>query len=309
MKSDLKIVDTKYAQFESTDGLLLPGMLFEPKTSTNKVALNLHGNGSSSVFYSFERADSFARNLNEKGISFFTFNNRGAHYIKKLKYFENGEEKEIKLGTAFELIKDCVKDIDGAIAFLKKLGYREFYLIGHSTGANKICVYNYYKPKNEVSKYILLGGGDDAGIYYKMLGENKFKKYLELAKRQIDKGNGRKIIPKYIANYMLSYQSFYDTCNPDGDYNTFPFNEYINHLNLSTKPLFKEYKLLNTPTLVIYGENDEYCGDSAKHAIDILKTETPHKDLFTFKIIPQTDHGFDGCQEELSSAIANWLIK
>lgn len=154
----IKITDTKLIQFESTDNLLLPGLIFEPKNKTDKVAINLHGNGSSSVFYSFERADSFARHLNKKGIAFFTFNNRGAHYIKKLKINKDGEE-EIKIGTAFELIKDCVKDVDGAIEFLEKLGYKEFYLIGHSTGANKICVYNYYKPKNKVSKYVLLGGG------------------------------------------------------------------------------------------------------------------------------------------------------
>mgnify|MGYP001604750315 CR=1 FL=1 len=132
-----KLSKTKWVQFESTDKLLLPGMLFEPDSKTKKVAINLHGNGSSSVFYNFERTDSFAKELNKQNISFFTFNNRGAHYIKKLK-INNEEKEEIKIGTAFELIKDCIKDIDGAIELLKSLGYEEFYLIGHSTGANKI---------------------------------------------------------------------------------------------------------------------------------------------------------------------------
>lgn len=304
----LKITNTKLVQFESTDALLLPGMLFEPKTKTSKVAINLHGNGSSSVFYSFEQADSFARSLNERGIAFFTFNNRGAHYIKKLKVKKDSEEEEMKIGTAFELIKDCVKDIDGAIEFLEMLGYKEFYLLGHSTGANKICVYNYYKPKNKVSKYVLLGGGDDAGLYYDMVGgTKKFKKYLEQAEKQVDKGNGRKIIPKYIADYVLSWQAFYDTCNPDGDYNAFPFNEYINRLKLSTKPLFREYKSIKKPTLVIYGENDEYCYGDVKRIVDILKKEALDKRLFTFEIIQGANHGFDGHEDQLAKIVSSWL--
>jgi len=304
----IKITDTKLIQFESTDGLELPGLFFEPKNKTHRVAINLHGNGSSSVFYSFERADGLARHLNEKGIAFFTFNNRGAHYIKKLKINQDGQKEEIKIGTTFELIKDCIQDIDGAIEFLEKLGYKEFYLIGHSTGTNKICVYHFYKPRNNVSKYVLIGGGDDTGLYHDMVGGTaKFRKYLKQAKSQIEKGNGRKLIPKYIADYLLSYQSFYDTCNPDGDYNVFPFNEYINKLKLSKKPLFREFKTISKPTLVVYGEHDEYCYGQVERVVDILKKQAPDKDLFEFRIIRGADHGFDGFEEELSQLVADWL--
>lgn len=303
------MTNTKWVQFESIDKLMLPGMLFEPEEKTKKVAINLHGNGSASVFYNFERTDSFAKELNKQNISFFTFNNRGAHYIKKLK-IDNEEKDEIKIGTVFELIKDCIKDIDGAIEFLKELGYEEFYLLGHSTGANKICVYNFYKPSNEISKYILLGGGDDTGIYYNLIGaKDKFRKYLKSAEEQIAKGNGRKMIPKYIVDSLFSWQSFYDTCNPDGDYNTFPFNEYINGLKLSTKPLFRELKSIAKPTLVVYGENDEYCYGDINRIIDVFKTQISNKDLFDFRVIKSADHGFDGHEEELARFAAQWLVK
>lgn len=305
----MKMKNTKLLQFKSTDDLLLPGLIFEPKGKTKKVALNLHGNGSSSVFYAFERTSSFAEELNKRGVSFFTFNNRGAHYIKKLKIDTKDEKDEIKLGTAYELIKECIKDIDGAIEFLEKLGYKEFYLLGHSTGANKICVYNYYKPKNKVSKYVMFGGGDDTGLFHDWVGgTKKFKKYLKQAKEQIDKGNGRKLIPKYIVNYTFSYQAFYDTCNPDGDYNTFPFNEYINKLKLSKKPLFRKYKSIKKPTLVIYGEKDEYCYGDVSRVVEILKKEAPSKKLFDFEIIKDAGHGFDGYEKELARVAAEWLV-
>jgi len=307
---ELKIVNTKLAQFESTDGLLLPGLIFEPERKSNKVAIYLHGSGSSSVFYSWKRTESFAKYLNKNGIAFLAFNNRGAHYIKKLETNNESKKKEIKIGSALELIKDCIKDIDGAIKFLEKLGFKEFYLIGHSTGANKICVYNYYKPKNKVSKYVLLGGGDDAGISLDMVGgTKKLMRYLEQAKKQIEKGNGKKLVPKYIADCLLSYQTYYDISNPDGDCNTFPFNEYINNLKLSRKPLFREYKSINKPTLVVYGEKDEYCYGDVRRIIDILKKEAPTPKLFEFKIIEGATHNFSGYEGQLAKLVALWLVK
>ena len=45
-------------------------------------------------------------------------------------------------GCAYERIRDCVLDIDGAVRELRRRGYRDITLIGHSTGANKIAVYD-----------------------------------------------------------------------------------------------------------------------------------------------------------------------
>ena len=90
--------------------------------------------------------------------------------------------------------EECIEDIDGAISFLSKKGYKEFYLIGHSTGANKICVYNFYKTRNRIKKYVLVAGGDDTGIYYDMLGMKKFSRLLKEAKTKIKQRKGDEII-------------------------------------------------------------------------------------------------------------------
>lgn len=302
-------IPTNLVQFETTDGLLLPGLLFEPKKATKQVAINLHGNGSASVFYSQERAQVFARELTKKDIAFFTFNNRGAHYIKNLKYAD--EEKEpVKMGTAYEQIKDCIHDINGAISFLAAQGYETFYLLGHSTGANKICVYNYYQPENKVAKYVLLGGGDDTGILYDWVGgSEKFWQYLKRAKQHIERGMGQKLIPKYMLDMIMSYQSFYDTCNPDGGYNIFPFNEYLNNLQLSQKELFREFKALTKPTQVVYGELDEYCYGDVSEIVAILQQQVTGKENYTFEIISGADHGFDGHEQQVAEVVSSWLAE
>lgn len=304
-------MQTELVEFKTADGLFLPGLLYQPRKRTKKVLLILHGNGSASVFYKVTANYVFARKLQRRGIAYFPFNNRGAHYIKKLrKITKQAEEERVQYGMAYELIKECIQDIEGAVKFLKQRGFSEFYLYGHSTGANKICVYNYYRPKNKIAKYILAGGGDDTGLYYAEIGsKKKFLAYLAKAKVQIERGKGRKLIPKYMLAELLSYQSFYDICNPDGDYNTFPFNEYINKLNLSTKPLFRAYKAIKKPTLVVYGENDEFCYGDVRRVVNILKNEAPRVKLFTFKIIPGADHSFHRKEQNLAETVAAWLAK
>ncbi|KKQ02215.1 MAG: hypothetical protein US11_C0001G0174 [Candidatus Roizmanbacteria bacterium GW2011_GWA2_36_23] len=295
-------------EFKSIDNLLLPGLLFEPSAKTDKVALYLHGNGSASIFYSVSKINLLASELLKNNIAFFPFNNRGAHYIHKLNRISNSEEKDVKLGTAYELIKDCILDVDGAIDFLRTKGYEKFYLIGSSTGANKVVVYNYYKSNNAVSGYILLSGGDDTGLYYDMLGKKKFFSFLRKSRLMIEKGKGGELIPQYLGGGLISYQSLYDTINPDGDYNVFPFNEYFNKLRLSKKPLFKEYKSINKPTLVIYGGQDEYCYGNVQKCVEALKKVCPNPNLFTFKILKGADHGFHGKEKELSKIITGWLL-
>ncbi len=306
---------THLVEFPTQDQLMLPGLLFQPEQPTDKAAIFLHGNGSASVFYSVERAKALANQFANQGIALLLFNNRGAHFIKTVDRCHPEEEEpdgynDVTLGTAYELIKDCVFDINGALDFLKTEGFSQFYLVGHSSGANKICVYDHYQPKeqNEISKYVLASGGDDTGIYFKMIGsKDKFFKYLQQAKAKIDQGKGRKLIPKYIMDYILSYQSFYDVANPDGDYNTFPFTEYLQQLNLSSKPLFRYFKKIEKPALVVYGENDDYSPDkNGRKSVKILKQQAGSKDNFDFKVILGADHSFHGQVDELGQQIAAW---
>ncbi|KUK79348.1 MAG: protein of unknown function DUF1749 [Microgenomates bacterium 39_7] len=306
---------TQLIEFPTSDNLMLPGLLFTPKNLTNKAAIFLHGNGSASVFYSPTRAHALAQALTQRGIALLLFNNRGAHFFKTINRVEDPEAKvdsnynDVTLGTAYELIKDCIHDINGAIAYLHQLNFQEFHLIGHSSGANKICVYDHYQPKNIIKKYVLLGGGDDTGILYTKIGsKQKFKQYLKQAEKKIEQGKGRNLIPKYILDRWLSYQSFYDTINPDGNYNTFPFTEYLRGLNLSTKPLFRYFKGIKKPTLIVYGENDDYApSKSGLEANKILRKQVSGKKNFTFEIVSGADHSFHYQEDQLGEVIGDWL--
>ncbi|MEK7550466.1 MAG: hypothetical protein AAB535_01665 [Patescibacteria group bacterium] len=109
--------EPRFIEFATEDGLTLPGLLYEVKGS-KKVVIYLHGNGSSSIFYDESEHRDMPEQLSQKGISFLMFNNRGAHIIKKLNVKNGNEVEREKFGCAYEKIKECVLDVDGAVEFL-----------------------------------------------------------------------------------------------------------------------------------------------------------------------------------------------
>ncbi len=140
------------------------------------------------------------------------FDNRGANLVNKLLVNKNGAQEKRLFGSAYELINDSVFDINAAIDFVNKLGYEEIYLIGGSTGANKICIYDHYREKNPVGKYVLISGGDDIGYYINKLGREKYQKLLEESIEKINQNKGENIIEELLPTHFLSYKTCFDLC-------------------------------------------------------------------------------------------------
>ena len=280
-------------------------MLLRHIMSNSKLTSKLQTN--TSIIETTKDKQVIVTRASKKDVAYFPFNNRGAHYIKKFSRYQKGKKSSVKYGMTYEKIKECILDIDAAISFLRKEGYNEFYLIGHSTGANKICVYNYYKPNNPISKYVLLAGGDDTGLYYKELGREWFHKLLKASKKKTKQGKGAELVKEREMHNIISYQSLYDTINPDGDYNCFPFLEELDKIKLSKKKLFRMYHSIHKPTMVLYGSKDEYLMGSTSKTMECLKKHSGSPEKFTFKVINGANHVFTKQQQELAKVLANYL--
>jgi pimeloyl-ACP methyl ester carboxylesterase len=300
--------------FLTTDNLSLPALLYQPDQKTKRAAVWLHGMGDNGVFYKPDRINALGDALTRRGVAFLAFNNRGAHNSKRLSIADESlpeEDRGYQAGTNYERIIDAVHDIDGAAKYLGQQGFTELYLLGHSTGANKICVYHVTSKSNPFSKYVLAGPGDDTGIFFSSLGPKKFWHALKYAAEAVTDGDGSKTMPKYTGMYPFSAQSAWDILNPDGDYNTFPFYEYA-HERLGKKELFSEYKSIDRPTLVICGEADELMATAggAEAALDILMKQASNQMLkkTDFMLIHDADHSFSDHEQEFADKVAEWLI-
>jgi pimeloyl-ACP methyl ester carboxylesterase len=243
----------------------------------------LHGTGGASVFQS-RRTNLLAKSLLAHGIAFFPFDNRGAHVVRRA-----GRKLG---GAAFERIRECVFDIDGAVRELRRRGYRELSLAGHSTGANKVAVYDRLKPRNRFKRYVLLAGGDDTGLLYDELGARRFRALLTKARVMIRARRGDELME----GRLMSWRAFYDVANPDGDYNVFPFNDAIR----GRRP-FRAVRGIRKPALYIYGDHDEYQPDIPA----IAENVGPHAEIVVFE---DADHGFTGREGEVGEMMGGWLV-
>ncbi|HWB38759.1 MAG TPA: alpha/beta hydrolase [Candidatus Saccharimonadales bacterium] len=302
----------EFGSFLATDNVKLPGLLYQPDKPTDKVAVWLHGLASS-IFYTPTWMNAIGTALTDQGIAFWAFNNRGAYESKQLRVVNPNDptdNQRIQAGANFELIADCVHDIDGAVKYLQSKGFKEFYLLGHSSGANKICAYDNLAKDNPFSKYVMAGPGDDVGIPFAESGSKKFWKTIDYAAAAVSDEKPLKILPKTTVLPGFSAQSAWDLLNPDGQYNTFPFYE-ATHERIGSKELFKEYKAITRPTLVILGEEDEYAftAGGSQAALNLLMANTSNQMLKVndFMLVPFADHSFHEAEETFAQKVADWL--
>lgn len=282
--------------------MALAGLLFEPKRRTRQIVVFLHGTGGASIFDS-PRTNRLAAEFLRRRIAYFPFNNRGAHLLRRLRTRVK-TRRDRRGGMAYELIRECIPDIDGVIRFLRRAGYRDITLVGHSTGANKIAVYDFYKPRNGATRYVLLAGGDDVGLMYEQLGARRFRSALSRAR---ELRRSEELVPRSISALPMSWRSLYDMINPDGDYNVFPFLEAWGRVRLSRRRLFRHLRSIRKPALVIYGENDEYCFGDVPGAVRAIADAVGAKTNFESVIMRGADHGFAGYETDLAALIAGWM--
>lgn len=285
-------------RFDATDGAPLAGLLFEPRRGTTRAVIFLHGTGGASVFES-KRTNAMATAFTRAGIAYFAFNNRGAHLVRRL-----GRDLG---GMAYEKIRDCVFDIDGAVRELWARGYRDLTLVGHSTGANKVAVYDSVKRRNRVKRYVLLAGGDDTGMLYDQLGPRRFDAALTKARAMIRDRRGAELVPRALSSLPMSWRSFYDMANPNGDYNVFPFLEVMRGVRLSRRPRFRHVRGIRKPALFVYGENDEYLYGDVSRCVAILAEALGPRPNVEIAVMAEADHGFGGREGELAKLVTEWM--
>ena len=279
------------------DGLEFDSLLFEPKHKTKKIVIHIHGKEGHFIQNHFITHMGYS--YPQSGFSFVTFNNRGHDYMADmLKRSTNGFEWETH-GAAYEEIEKSPLDINGVIEYVKRLGYEEVILQGHSLGPHKISYYLSTQPKHEISKVILLSTAD-----FRYLLETTVPNWREHAKnaeKMITNGHENDLMPvKLWSNSPVSAKTFWHYTKPDS--NTWIFNFSVPNL------AFKHFNAITIPILVVLPENDFGNKIPAKESIRMLKEQTASKD-FTGIAIQEAVHNFASKENELVEKVLGWLTR
>ena len=272
-------------EFTSTDHYKLVGFLNNIKSKT--ALIHLHGMGSF-----FWKGDLVYEACNKAEIGCFLINNRGSVPLLKLKSSIDEKDK-FWAGTGLEIFEDCIKDIDGAIDFLKQKGYEKFIICGHSSGSQKSLYYALNsKKQEEILGFVFLAPGDDFNLLRDKYVEN-FSEVFEKAKRRYDE----RIIFGIEGIGYFSPKRFYDLVKEDSiEGNLFNYKKELSHIKKVEKPI-----------LAVFGKDEEHALIPPKEMLDKIENNFTNKSSKTELI--SGDHSFRGGEEELKETLYNWIKK
>lgn len=285
--------------FELEDKVELVGLLHKPENDTDEVVISVHGMQSNCFK---KREDILAKKINETGIAYFAFNNRGTELMCYTKKTDG--TKTLNGGSVYEDVLDGYYDIKGAVEKMLELGYTKIHIQGHSLGCTKI-VYTYNKLKNEkyknlnnIKSIILLSLVDIVDCQKYDLGIDKYNEMLEYAIQKEKEGKLMELMPEASFDHPISVKSYlrYFRDNKEIDFARFSEKEYD----------FKELNNIQIPLFMRWGETDLVV-QNLEELIEFLKRKINNKNL-DISYIKNTDHGYTDKEEKLGEEISNFII-
>lgn len=216
--------------------------------------------------------------------SVLTFNNRGHDKISSLRQIDKkGKATKILAGATHEVFTDCIDDIQGAVNFCKKQGFKKIILVGHSTGCQK-AVFYLAKTKNQkqIAKVVLLCPISD---YADAITFNKkaVKKAEILARQLVNTGKKHQLLPQNIWPQLYDAQRFLSLFTPDSKEEIFCY----------ATPSRRPTALLKVivPILLVFAEKDEYLDRPLSEIVKWFEEKLANKNI-TIKIIKGAQHSF-----------------
>jgi pimeloyl-ACP methyl ester carboxylesterase len=252
------------------DGFLVPG----PRGGRS-LAVFVHGMGSN--FYRSAFRKELMRQASGRGFAFLAFNNRGA-----------------EAGVATERFSDCAQDIQAAVDFGVRRGFRDVFLIGHSTGCQKIAYYQTARRSPRVRALVLAAIGDDYAIARRELGR-RFGYWLAKARRLVAEGRGDALLPREacLGFSAARFLSVAERGRAEADL-------------FDLEGPMRRFRRVRVPVLAVFPAREEYACMPVPRMAEIVRRTSAAPRCDTV-IVPGADHGFHGAERATAARILRWL--
>lgn len=275
----------------TSDGELLSGVVADPKGRKKAAVVWVHG-----LTSSFDGGQTLMRlmigQLSRIGVGYFKFNTRGYALAD---YGRRARGKSGFIGGGFERFTDCVKDIEAVVRLARQRGYKKIFLVGHSTGANKIVYYAARRPRAAAGLVLLAPVSDIVG-YQKHQGRTAWREGLREAKRLARKDPKTMMPPGY---GILSAGRWLSLYRPGLAEDTFPWYD--------PAARWAALRTIRKPLLVVFGSKDKYLDRPATEVIKIFRARAARTRDFVGQSLAGAPHGFQDYQYLISRTIARWI--
>ena len=182
-------MQVELAQATTSDDIVLNGFFLAPQGSPPSAAVDavLLFHGTTGNFYN-PRHLMQAASLQKAGYAVASFNTRGHDVIARA-------APGRLIGTAFEILKDCLIDLETAINWITERGYRRIALLGVSMGAVKVIYYQAHLQDPRVATVIAVSPLRLSRSYYLTTeAATDYERYYQEAQELIQSGHPEALI-------------------------------------------------------------------------------------------------------------------
>ena len=281
------------SEIVTKDKLVHQGIFYEPKAKGNRAILYVHG--LSSVFYNEPvMTGMFADACETEGMAFASFNTRGHDMIAGIRKIDGTPPYGYSYfpgGAGYEAFKDSVLDIEAGIDFLVRHGFKDIILVGHSTGANKVCFFAATQKNLHVIASVLSGPMSDR------LSSPKDAKQLSFMRKLVKKGKGDELLLGHHF-FPLTAKRYLSLYEPGSTEDVFDYGD--------KNPKLTYFSRITMPLLVVLSGKDEAAD---RPITDIQQIFDAKAKASTYKsvIIPDAPHRFNGYETLAVSTIVEWI--
>ncbi len=286
------MIPINLVQVKTADGIILDGAYIKSRRKSKHALIWLPG--LSSRFSSGQiLIKELSSRLAKGGIGYFKFDTRGHDIVAR---GVKGSRTKALIGSGFERFQDCILDIRAMIAFVKKEGYRDIILAGHSTGANKALYYLYRTGDKRIKGLALLGPISDVVVGLKNFGRRRLNQALKIAEKLKFRNPGP-FMPREYGIYTA--ERFLSLHRSGSQEDVFHYHD--------PKAYWKELLSVRVPVAVILGSRDEYLDRTPKEFLGIFQKNAAGAKSFTGISIKGAPHGFQRKERELALIISKWI--
>ena len=280
-------VPVSLVSVRTRDGVVLAGVMAEPRRRRGPALVWVHGLGST-----FASGQPLIRELSARltaaGIGYLKLNTRGHDVVARA-----GRRLA---GAAFERFGASVEDLRAAIMLARRAGYRRVILAGHSTGANKVLHYAARVRDQRVVGVILLGPISDIAGETKRIGRRELRRRVVTAERTARRDPDA-LVPRAFG--FWSARRYISLYRPGEAEDVFPYYR--------PDARWTALRRVRLPLAVVLGSRDEYLDRRPSEVVDAFERNATRARSFTGIVVPGADHGFAGHEATLARSIVRWV--
>ncbi len=284
-------------QKETRDGMIHQGAFCTPEKKGITALLWVHGLASS--FYgNTPLLVALCKHCRTHGYALASFNTRGHDVVTSAKKLDRRKKKGyryVHAGAGYEDFCASAYDIEASVSFLEEKGYTRIVLVGHSTGANKVCYYAGSRRDRRVAGVILAGPVSDR--LAPDLDQRKIKQDLVTMNKYIKEGQGDELLSGYYY-YPITPKRYVSLLMPGSVEDTFDYGE--------KEPKLRYFSQIKQPLLVHLGENDEYLDRDPTELIRIYREHT-RSCAFEGRVLVGALHSYNGMEEDAARDFVDWM--